>query len=376
MKTLGIYIHIPFCARKCYYCDFVSFPGMEHSFERYIDCLLSEARLYNEYLKNRVIDTLYIGGGTPSLLPPGQIARLISGLADICQFSLKEATIEANPETVDKEKLEVYASCGINRLSLGLQTHEDGILKAVGRRHTFKTFLDAYDSAKEYFSNINIDTIFGLPGQSVKSFETTMRHITGLNPGHVSAYSLKLEPGTALYEAFSGADDETDREMYHTAVKMLESAGCSHYETSNFAKEGMECLHNLKYWTGGEYLGLGVAAHSYIFDGMKYRRGNTDNLDEYFGSVNRGMIPAKQKEIIGEKDEKEEYIMLRLRLKRGIDFSDYEARFKSSFIKEFAEPVSLAENAGLIRKYRNKVIPTLKGFDMQNTLISEFIKIL
>jgi oxygen-independent coproporphyrinogen-3 oxidase len=173
MESLGLYIHIPFCRRKCHYCDFVSFPGREDVIDAYVDTLLAETRLYGNLLKTHTVDTVFIGGGTPSLLSPTQMTRLLSGLKEACNFAAEEVTIEANPETLNEEKLACYAEGGINRLSMGLQTHEDSILAAIGRRHTYQQFVFALENAKRYFNNINVDTIFALPGQTVKTFDAT-----------------------------------------------------------------------------------------------------------------------------------------------------------------------------------------------------------
>lgn len=376
MKPLGLYIHIPFCRRKCYYCNFVSFPDCEALLGDYIGALTAEARLYSDYLKDHTIDTLFIGGGTPSLLSPSQIEKLISGLTSVCDFRLHEATIEANPETLDEEKLSAYAACGINRLSLGLQTHDNGILSDIGRRHTFEQFLTVYEKAGRYFDNINTDTIFGLPGQTLDNFKTTVDRLIELSPAHVSAYSLKLEQGTILYKTYKVAGEDTDREMYHTAASMLCGAGYMHYETSNFSRPGFECLHNLKYWTGEEYLGLGVAAHSYITDKCKQRFSNTEDIYKYIKSVEKGEKPVDDISAISENDEIIEYIMLRLRLKQGIVFDDFNSRFHMDFENTFGGPVEFTQTAGLITRDERGVYPTLKGFDLQNTLIVEFMKIL
>jgi oxygen-independent coproporphyrinogen-3 oxidase len=354
----------------------VSFPDREDTFDKYIDAVLAEARLYAGYLSDHFIDTLFIGGGTPSLLSSEQIKRLINGLKSVCDFDLKEATIEANPETLDEEKLAAYAACGINRLSVGLQTHDNNILKAIGRRHTFEQFLNVYETARHYFSYINIDTIFGLPGQTTENFEETIKHIIELTPSHVSSYSLKLEQGTRLAETYEGADEDTDRDMYHMAAAMLGRSGYVHYETSNFAKEHAECLHNLKYWTGGEYLGLGVAAHSYITDTEKQRFSNTDDIIEYIQKIGDGNIPIVEKTVLSEADEITEFIMLRLRLKQGIMFDDFNRRFGTDFQTVFNKPIEFAVNAGLVIRNEHGIFPTLKGFDLQNTLITEFMKII
>ncbi len=376
MKPLGIYVHIPFCVRKCHYCDFVSFADMEGLFEPYIDAVIAEAGLYSKYLNDRTADTLFIGGGTPSILPQKLIEKLMRGLRDSFDFRLSEASIEANPESLDEEKLAAYAKRGLGRLSIGLQTHDDEILKRIGRGHTFEGFGRAYETAKKYFDNINIDTIFGLPGQTPEGFIDTILRVINFSPAHVSAYSLKLEEGTKLAQSYKGAEDETDREMYHAAVSLLESAGYEHYETSNFAKKNMRCAHNLKYWRGEEYLGLGVAAHSYLFDDQKQRYENTQSITEYLKAAGEGRKPIAGSTVISEKDEMNEYIMLRLRLREGICFSDFDGRFNSDFKEYFREAIAFSKSNGLITADERGIYPALKGFDLQNTLIYEFMKII
>lgn len=374
MKTLGLYIHIPFCKRKCDYCDFVSFPNMEEMFDQYIDALIHEARLYTDYLSDHVIDTVFIGGGTPSLLSPKQMESLLYGLKAQVNWQGKEVTIEANPETLDEEKAAAYASVGINRISMGLQTHDNDILKNIGRRHTYETFIKAYEIADKYIGNINVDTMFGLPDQTLQSFQTTIQRLIDLSPSHISSYALKLEEGTKLAARFSGIDDDVDRTMYHALIEMLSKAGYMQYETSNFAKKGGECLHNMKYWTGGEYLGLGVAAHSYISEDLKKRFSNTDSFEQYLNDIGKGVKPIAHTEQISEEDEKAEFLMLRLRLADGIYFSDYQIRYNEDFQEIFADSIKATCEAGLITVNSKGIRPTIKGFDLQNTLIFHFMK--
>ena len=373
MEPLGLYVHIPFCRRKCYYCDFVSFPGREDIVDAYIDAVLSEARLYADVFQHRSVDTVFIGGGTPSLLSPAQMARLFWGLKDACNWAVGEFTIEANPETMNEEKLACCTQHGVNRLSLGLQTHDDAILSAIGRRHTYEQFLSVLNIAHKYFRNINVDTIFALPGQTVQIFEDTLRKLISLNVPHISCYALKLEEGTKLADEYVGTDEDTDREMYHSAAQLLAEAGYLHYETSNFALPGDECRHNLKYWTGKQYLGLGVAAHSYLDGETKTRHSNTENLKDYLRMIREGAKPIVHAETLTSVDVLEEYLMLRLRLTQGICAADYQDRFGEDFFIRFAEPIETAEKAGLIRKTAEGIKPTLKGFDLQNTLIGEFV---
>lgn len=376
MKPLALYVHIPFCRRKCHYCDFVSFSNREDVIDIYIDAVVAEARLYGELFREHTTDTVFIGGGTPSLLTALQFKKLVDGLKENCNIAADEFTVEANPETLDEEKLACYADCGVNRLSMGLQSHENVILAAIGRRHTWEDFLSSLYTARKYFKNISADTIFALPGQTVQSYEETIKRLIDLRLPHISCYALKLEEGTKLAGEFLGADEDTDREMYHNAARQLKEAGYLHYETSNFALPGYECRHNLKYWTGGDYLGLGVAAHSYLSDGMKVRHANTESLEEYIHLTTEGLKPAVGTEVQTEADDLTEYLMLRLRLARGIDASDYKERFGKNFFTQFEKPIAIAFNAKLVEKDEAGIRPTLKGFDLQNALICEFIKII
>lgn len=373
MKTLGLYIHIPFCLRKCHYCDFVSYPNRESDFDSYVDALIKEAELYKDYITQRRVDTVFIGGGTPSLLSSSQIKRLIDGLKAISDISANEFSIEANPETVTEEKIKTYSEAGINRISFGLQTHDNNILKTIGRRHTYEEFISAYQIANKYIKNINIDVMFGLPGQSLEGFNDSIRRVIHLDPAHISCYALKLEEGTKLFDEYSGIDEDTDRAMYHLAVRSFADAGYSHYETSNFAKMGMECRHNLKYWEGDEYLGLGVVASSY--NGSK-RWTNISDLDSYVQTIKTETKPIEEYITLTEQDKKQEYVMLRFRLSGGISLLDYEDNFGNNFLEEYKSAITTAQKADLITVNQTSVKPTLKGFDLQNTLISEFMKII
>ncbi len=374
MNTLGLYIHIPFCLRKCAYCSFVSYPDRLVDIDRYLDALVGEARLYTDVLYNRTVDTVFIGGGTPSLLTPAQMKKLIDGLRSVSDWECTEITAEANPETLDEDKLAAYAALGVNRLSIGLQTHEDSVLRDIGRGHTWHTFEKAFETAARFFDNINADIIFGLPGQTVKGFDETLTRLTGLAPQHISAYALKLEAGTPLAARFEGVDEDTDRTMYHIAAERLWEAGYVHYETSNFSMPGYECRHNLKYWTGEEYLGLGPAAYSYLNENGYRRFGNVTDLDEYLSSIEEGTRPVAEEEALSETDSIVEYIMLRLRLREGIRFEDYRKRFGCDFISSYKDAVEKTQKAGLITVNADGICPTIKGFDLQNALIGEYIK--
>lgn len=380
MKTLGLYIHIPFCMRKCLYCDFVSFTGKENLIPQYIDALLNEAAFYKKKFSGYLIDTVYLGGGTPSMLPEGEVERLINGLHQY--FHIKpdaQTTLEANPGTVTTKKLAEYKKCGVNRLSVGMQTDDDTLLQTLGRIHSHEQFLMAFYMSREAgFEEISIDLMFGLPGQTLGSFQNTLQNSIKFNPEHISVYALKVEKGTPFFKTYGDkiiVNEETERKMYHAAVRLLKKAGFKQYETSNFAKKGYESRHNLKYWRACETLGLGVAAHSYIIENnIPFRSQNTENIEEYFNRIGGHTLPIAEKNSIGFNEQIMEYIMLHLRMNEGIIFEDFNIRFNLDFEKLFENEIKRAEKTRLIHAGAKGIYPLLKGFDLQNTLIYDFIK--
>ena len=272
-KELGIYIHIPFCKKKCYYCDFVSFSNLENKQTGYIEALKKEISCYD--LEEYNVTTIYIGGGTPSYIDCYEIKEILDELRkrlknNETKFSDIEITIEVNPGTVDKEKLEVYKLSGVNRLSIGLQSTKDILLKEIGRIHTYKEFLQSYEHAKQVgFENINVDLMLGLPNQSIQDMKDSLKEVIKMEPNHISIYSLIVEEKTPIKKLIEEGElqlpeEIQERRMYWYVKSMLELSGYNHYEISNFAKEGRESKHNMNCWEQKEYIGLGVAAHSYI----------------------------------------------------------------------------------------------------------------
>ena len=288
--NIGIYIHIPFCRSKCYYCDFNSYAGREHLAGSYFDALFREITARSGHLGDRRVCSIFIGGGTPSLVDPGYITKLI----DICRshFHVEddtEITMESNPGTLTYDKLQAYRDAGVNRLSIGLQAWQDRILKTIGRIHTRQQFVDNVEAAvKCGFDNINADLIFGLPGQTIENWTETLEAVSGFSAiKHISCYSLKIEEGTVLGDKLDAGmlqpvDDELDREMYHRAADMLAEKGYRWYEISNFAIPGFECRHNLLYWKTREYAGFGSGAHSYL-DAARFS--NVTGIEEYIRAV-------------------------------------------------------------------------------------------
>lgn len=287
-KRLGLYFHIPFCLSKCAYCDFFSFvPSNEELITRYIDALITHMEDYRHAAEEYVVDSVFIGGGTPTCIPKDELLRLIRAIKKNFNITKNaEFTIEANPATVDLQSLKKFRRAGINRISIGLQTGDDNELKSLSRIHTRRQFEESYRTAREAgFENINIDLMFGIPGQTMESLMRNLRYLIRLNPEHISLYNLKIEPGTPfdLHRselALPNEDDEAD--MYLAAVDFLRSNGYPQYEISNFSKNGCRCRHNLKYWTGGEYLGFGPSAHSYFSNN---RFAFVRDLDAYLNAI-------------------------------------------------------------------------------------------
>ena len=372
-RRTGLYIHIPFCKRKCRYCDFCSFTDWESGdFDRYIEAVLAEASDY----RGRVgeISTVFIGGGTPSLLSPSQMDRLLMGLSSACSFSRDcEITAEVNPGTVNADKLRVYRDLGINRLSFGVQSVNENELKSLGRIHTFDDFLSCYRLARDVgFDNVSVDLMYGIPEQTVRSFEKTLRVISELSPEHISCYGLILEEGTPLYArrdslVFPSEDEECD--MYSLACKMLSNSGYEHYEISNYAREGKYCRHNLKYWTDSEYIGLGLTAHSY-FDGKRY--GNSTDLGQYISLPQSQYSRGNYTEIAPE-DERFEYGMLNLRLKWGISLEDYRLRFGVDFTRGREKLIEKYLRLGLADISNGSFFLTERGFYLSNNIMSEIL---
>ncbi len=361
----GLYIHIPFCIKKCAYCDFVSFASGD--FDKYLDMLFQEMEKY----QGEEIDTVFIGGGTPTVLSAIQLGKLfdkVNSTFNIMPDS--EITVEANPGTLTVDKLLALKNSKVNRLSIGVQSFNDNELKVIGRIHSSETAIDTINLAKEYFDNINIDIISALPESTKESFLSTLKTAVSLNPSHISCYSLILEAGTPLYERFIKGElklptEDMEREMYDLAVSFLEENGYNRYEISNFSKKGKESRHNLKYWNTDDYIGLGVSAHSLVL-GTRYE--NTCDLEKYLS----GEFLENSFDLT-EKDRKTEYIIMRLRLKDGIIESEYRNRFSVSFYDEFKEINEKFINLGLMKREDGKIYLTMDGVSLSNTILSEYV---
>lgn len=375
MKSIGVYIHIPFCKRKCYYCDFVSFANKENIFKDYVEALLKE--IENANLEKYKIKTVYIGGGTPSILDSEDIGKILDTIRRNSEENA-EITIEVNPGTVTENKLKEYISFGINRISIGLQSSSDKLLKEIGRIHNFKEFLNTYELAKKAgFKNINVDLILGLPSQTLEAIKDTLDKVIFLNPTHISIYSLILEEGTKLEEMINNKelemiDEDLERNMYWETKRILEENGFKHYEISNFAKPGYESKHNLDCWKQKEYIGFGVAAHSYL---ESTRYSNIENIEKYIENINNGKFANNI--IINEKQNLEsmqkEYMLIGLRKIEGVSIREYKNKFGENPIFIYKTELDKLIGQNLIEIDEDNIRLTYKGLDFANIVWEEFV---
>ena len=422
---LELYLHIPFCLRKCGYCDFLSFAAPEWEYRAYVEKLIEEIHGQREHFQEYRVTTIFVGGGTPSILPGELIEELFAAVYacfDVAEDA--EITIEANPGTLTMEKLETYLECGVNRLSLGLQSADDQELACLGRAHTYDDFLKSYQRARQAgFTNINVDLMSALPGQNLHSWKATLRKVLMLRPEHISAYSLIIEEGTPYYVRYGeggagqpGADrdkggcldgtcqdpgpaqedapafwtgpgltgrrmllsdlpelpdEDTDREIYHAAKEILAEHGYERYEISNYAKPGRQCRHNIGYWTGKAYLGLGLGASSYVFG---HRFHNTADLEEYLAADLT--IPGAVSQDIQEltlEDRMEEFMFLGLRMMQGVDGSEFLGRFGQNMWNVYGDVFQKLQEQGLIQVEYPVVRLTDLGIDVSNVVLSQFL---
>ena len=380
-SNFGIYIHIPFCKRKCSYCDFISFSNKDTLIKNYLEALRKEIEEFDFSKYN--VTTIYLGGGTPSYIKEEYIKKILDLLkeklvASKTSWEDLEITIEVNPGTVTKEKLEIYKEVGINRLSIGLQSTNDSLLEQIGRIHKFEDFLDTYNLAKKIgFDNINVDLMIALPNQTIKDIKESLEKIVDLNPNHISVYSLIVEEGTLLEKQINDGkmklpSDEEERRMYWYVKDFLELHGYKHYEISNFSKEGKESKHNLNCWNQEEYVGFGVAAHSYI-DGIRFC--NTSNLEEYIDNINNNNLD-KNKEVEErqkKEDEEKEFMILGFRKIEGVDISKFKEKFGKNPIFLFRKELDKLVSEGLIKVDLNNIRLTNKGLDLANLVFEEFV---
>lgn len=374
-NEIGIYVHIPFCKKKCDYCDFISYCNKDNLIEKYVEAMKKEIESQN--IKPE-ITTIYIGGGTPSYIDSKYIIQIINKIKEKNVSPNAEITIEVNPGTVTMEKLENYRSCGINRISIGLQSTNNTLLKEIGRIHDFKQFLETYKMAKKVgFKNINVDLMLGLPNQRIKDLKESLEQILKLKPKHVSVYSLIVEDGTPIANKIEKGelqlpDEELERNMYWFVKNTLELNGYKHYEISNFAKKGYESKHNLNCWNQKEYIGIGVAAHSYR-DITRYS--NTENIEEYIKNVNNEEFNKNKiiHEVQKEDDAKKEFMLLGLRKIDGIKISDFKNKFGDNPIYLYRNELKKLIDEKLLIIDNNDIRLSNKGIDLANLVWEEFV---
>lgn len=376
-KSIGIYIHIPFCRSKCFYCDFNSFACRDELVPAYFNALKKEIGIYAKKLENYTVKTIFIGGGTPSAVKAQyiiEILKLVNKELNIDE--VEEISIETNPGTLTFEKLQAYRDMGVNRLSIGLQAWQDSILKRLGRIHTAKEFEDNFRLARKAgFTNINVDLIFGIPQQTFENWYETMKSVTALEPEHMSCYSLKIEEGTVFGNRLEKGelvpiDDNIDREMYNFCKCHLAEKAYEHYEISNFAKAGYKCRHNLIYWNAEEYIGIGAGAHSF-FKGIRYN--NVYDIESYIESILAGEIPTENSEVINKKESMTEFMILGLRLIDGIRIDHFKFRFGEDIYSVYGDEISKLLDRGLIIIKNGSVRLSSVGLDYANQVFMEFV---
>ncbi|MDK0613599.1 radical SAM family heme chaperone HemW [Clostridium perfringens] len=376
MDKISLYIHIPFCAQKCLYCDFPSFARKDHLRKAYIEALNKEIISLREKHNNLEINTIFIGGGTPSVLEADELECLLKEVAKLNMAKDIEYSMECNPGNLTEEKLEVMKKYGVNRISMGLQAKQDNLLKGLGRIHNYKTFKENFLLAKKVgFNNINVDLMFGLPNQRLNEWEETLREIISLEPAHISAYSLIIEEGTAFYNLYENdklklPTEEEERKMYHLAKKILEENGFNQYEISNYAKEGKECRHNLAYWNMDNWIGVGSASASYI-DGKRIK--NISSVEKYINSINDKGEAVEEIINNSKNDNMEEFVFMGLRKINGIDENEFKKRFSMNINDVYGEILNKYIGEGLLIRESGRIFLSEKGIEISNIIMADFL---
>lgn len=377
MKPLSLYIHIPFCVKKCLYCDFPSYGGCENVFEDYVSSLISEIKETKSNFSQYEIKSVFLGGGTPSILPPKLTGKIMDTVFNSFNISNDaEITTEANPKTVDEIKLREYKAMDINRISFGVQAWQNDILKSLGRIHTIDDFIKNMAQARDIgFKNINADIMFALPNQTLSDWEETLEKIMKLNLEHISAYSLIIEDGTPFGKMYDEGklktcDETLDREMYYLAKEMMRDKGYHQYEISNFAKEGFECYHNKVYWKCDEYMGYGLGAHSY-FNGERFN--NTYDMDKYISSKGLYSIIKENREKLEITEMYGEFMFMGLRMTKGISKERFFEKFGKTVYDIYKNEIEYLKDMKLILETENNIMLTDRGVDVSNTVFEKFI---
>ena len=373
MKEMSLYIHIPFCKQKCLYCDFPSYAGKESLMDQYIDSLNKE--IINKG-KNYLIKSIFIGGGTPSYLDEKNLESLLKAINQLKFKEDIEFTVECNPGTLNEEKLLIMKNNNVNRLSMGLQSTNNSLLKEIGRIHTFEQFKNNYDEARKIgFDNINIDLMFGLPNQSVEEWKRTLEDAVSLNPDHISAYSLIIEEGTCFYKLYYDdklnlPNEDEERSMYLLAKEVLKEYGYHQYEISNYSKDSKECYHNKVYWKCNEYLGLGVSASSFV-DEKRFK--NIDDIKMYIEKINKNEDVREEIHVNDIKDDMEEFMFMGLRMMEGIKVKEFKERFGRDVFEIYDSAIKNNMKKGLLLFDSEKLYLSSKGIELSNYVMSDFI---
>ena len=373
MKEVSLYIHIPFCKQRCFYCDFPTFSGKDHLREEYVDALIKEIR---DKCTKYLIKTIFIGGGTPSYLGENELEKLLKTVSELNLSKNIEYSMECNPGTVNEEKLKIMKKYGVNRISFGLQSCNDELLKNIGRIHTFKEFLENYKLARKIgFDNINIDLMYGLPNLTIEVWKDTLEEICKLKPEHISAYSLIIEEGTVFYNLYEKdklklPSEDDERIMDKITKDILINNGYHQYEISNFSLKNRECEHNKVYWSLDEYIGVGSASSSYI---NGYRLTNESNIGEYIRRVksNEDTVVDKYKNL--REDEIEEFIFMGLRMLSGIDLLKFNRKFGADIYSIYKNVIEKNIDDGLLIINKDRMYLTTKGVELSNRVMSDFI---
>lgn len=378
MKDLSLYIHIPFCMSKCYYCDFTSFPNNKEKIQGYIDSLIKELELYKERIKDYNINTIFIGGGTPSCIDANYIYKILEYIN--CNFNVSktcEISIETNPGTLNKEKVKIYKESGINRVSMGVQSLKEDLLKVIGRIHNADDFYKSLELLRKVdLHNVNVDLMFGLPGQTLDMVLDSLKKVVELNIEHISYYGLILEENTKLYNMYNQGkinlpNEDVERDMYHKTREYLINRGYEHYEISNYALSNYECKHNLTYWNVMPYLGVGLGSHSNI-EGKRFW--NTIHIDKYIEKLKENIIPIEDEEIIDINTEIEEFCILGLRKIQGIDKKQFKLRFNNEIETIYKDIINKHVNNGLVINSEDFISLTNRGLDLANLVEMDFLR--
>ncbi len=378
-NDIGIYIHIPFCKSRCYYCDFVSSINKENLIEKYVDAICTQILQYSEIFSENNIISVYFGGGTPSYIDSKYIKRIMDTLL-LFSNNIKEVTIEINPGTVDKSKLNTYKSCGINRLSIGLQSTYNDILKSIGRIHTYEDFIKTLKLAKEVgFNNISLDLMYPLPKLTLDKFKKSVKEILSLkdiyNIKHISVYNLELHENTKLYflikEGFLELPSENEEYLMKNFLeKTLEENSFSRYEISNFACDGFSSIHNLNYWNQGQYIGIGASASGFLA-GTRYT--NLKDIRDYINGINNGKSVIYERIDLDKLDLMKEYIILQLRLSTGVNINKFKQRFNIDIYSMFSNELNDLFEKNLLALDNNSIFLTQRGKEVANLVWEQFI---